>query len=148
MLVKRISFPPPLIFFICAGIMYLLPQWGTFYTPYFIVTLTILVAITIALLSLREFYYAKTTINPSSFEKTTHLITTGVFRISRNPMYVSLWLLLLSWFLYLGNSVGMLGLVLFVWIMNSSQIRKEERALLEKFGEEYHCYCQRVKRWL
>lgn len=145
---RSISLPPPLIFLICAGIMYLLPKLGEFYFSRLIIALLILMAIGISILSLWQFHRAKTTINPLSFEKTTQLVTTGIFRISRNPMYVSLWLFLFSWFLWLGNSIAILGLIFFVWIINELQIKREEQVLLQKFGKQYEYYCQKVRRWL
>lgn len=145
---RNISLPPPLIFLICAGVMYLLPKSGEFYFSRLIITLLILMAIGISILSLWQFHRANTTINPLSFEKTTQLVTTGIFRMSRNPMYVSLWLLLLSWFLWLGNSIAILGLIFFVWIINELQIKREEQVLSQKFGKQYEYYCQKVRRWL
>ncbi|MCW9710028.1 isoprenylcysteine carboxylmethyltransferase family protein [Avibacterium sp. 21-586] len=144
----KIILPPPFVFLICAGGMYFLPPLGRFHTSIFFIFTIILLASLISIFSLWQFYQAKTTISPLAVEKTSYLITKGIYAFSRNPMYLSLWLILLSWFLWLGNGLAILGLFLFVFIMNQFQIKQEEQLLLRLFGKSYQQYCQRVRRWL
>ncbi|SDY38217.1 Protein-S-isoprenylcysteine O-methyltransferase Ste14 [Nitrosomonas sp. Nm33] len=94
------------------------------------------------------FRVAGTTVNPMQPSKTSSIVTGGVYRISRNPMYIGFLLILLSWALLLSNIVSLAGLPLFVWYMNRFQIILEEQALIAKFGTEYVAYTKSVRRWL
>jgi protein-S-isoprenylcysteine O-methyltransferase Ste14 len=90
----------------------------------------------------------KTTLNPTKPSATSSLITTGVFRLTRNPMYLSLLLYLLAWAAYLSNWSALLFLPAFVLYINEFQIKPEERALSALFGPGYASYKARVRRWL
>lgn len=98
--------------------------------------------------ALNIFRIHKTTFDPLDPSKAEHLVVTGVYRITRNPMYVSLVLLLVAWCLYLGDLIAFLSVPLFFVAMTELQIKGEERALSRKFGDEYEAYKQRVRRWL
>ena len=76
------------------------------------------------------------------------MVTDGIYRYSRNPMYLGMALLLAAWALWLGNAAALLGIVLFVALINRYQIRPEERILAAKFGDDYRNYCRRTRRWL
>lgn len=72
----------------------------------------------------------------------------GVYRATRNPMYVGLALLLLAWTVYLGAPLALLGVAAFVAYITRFQIVPEERVLAQKFGPEFGAYRSRVRRWL
>jgi protein-S-isoprenylcysteine O-methyltransferase Ste14 len=91
---------------------------------------------------------AKTTLNPTKPADTSSLVTTGPFRFTRNPMYLSLFLYLLAWAVYLSNLSALLLLPVFVLYINQFQIKPEERILSSLFGAEYAAYKGRVRRWL
>jgi len=95
-----------------------------------------------------EFFRAHTTVNPHKPESASALVTSGIYRWTRNPMYLGLSILLLGWAVELGSLVGFLGPVLFVLLIQHVQIRPEERALRARFGEDYARYHARVRRWL
>ena len=95
-----------------------------------------------------SFALARTTINPMKPETTTSLVRSGVYGISRNPMYVGLLFVLAGWAVYLASAWALLGLVAFVPCMNRFQIAPEERALSALFGAEYTAYASKVRRWL
>ena len=95
-----------------------------------------------------QFIAAKTTINPLRPARASTLITTGVFAISRNPIYLADLLLLAALATWLGNVLNAALLALFVWTINRYQIAPEERALATLFGEAYAAYRARVRRWL
>ncbi len=95
-----------------------------------------------------SFRRANTTVDPTQPEASTTVVTSGIYRFSRNPMYVGLLLVLLGWACYLANPWCWLILPAFVLYMNHFQIIPEEQALAAKFGEAYHTYRQRVRRWL
>lgn len=89
-----------------------------------------------------------TTLNPLRPDTASSLVTSGVYRISRNPMYAGFLLCLCGWGCYLGNRYALLGPVIFVLYMNRFQILPEERALERLFGAEYDAYRRLVRRWL
>ena len=91
---------------------------------------------------------AKTTVNPLRPSRASSLVTTGIFGISRNPIYLGDLLVLAALAVWLGNVFNVVLLFLFVWTINRFQIIPEERALANLFGESYVAYCARIRRWL
>lgn len=99
-------------------------------------------------LGLLAFRAARTTFNPLKPERASTLVTTGVYRVTRNPMYVGTGFLLLAWAVFLSALLPFAGVAVFVLYITRFQIRPEERVLLSLFGEEYASYAARVRRWL
>ncbi|GAB5457359.1 MAG: isoprenylcysteine carboxylmethyltransferase family protein [Henriciella sp.] len=99
-------------------------------------------------ISVAAFIHARTTVNPMAPEQAQHLVTSGLYRYSRNPMYLGLLCALLGAALYLENLAAFLGPVLFVWLMTELQIKPEERALQLKFGDAFTDYRQKTRRWI
>jgi protein-S-isoprenylcysteine O-methyltransferase Ste14 len=91
---------------------------------------------------------ARTTIDPVHVDRASAMVTTGIYRITRNPMYVGLTCLLLSWAAWLAAPWGVLGPLVFVLFITRFQILPEERAMAAKFGAPYGDYKRRVRRWL
>jgi protein-S-isoprenylcysteine O-methyltransferase Ste14 len=91
---------------------------------------------------------ARTTLLPMRPRKTTSLVTTGIYRWTRNPMYLGLAVALVGWAAFLSAAWSLLGPVLFVLYVNRFQIQPEERVLTELFGAEFTNYIRRVRRWL
>lgn len=98
--------------------------------------------------AIRTFLRLGTTIDPVNIERAGRLVTSGVFARTRNPMYVSMVLLLTSLALALGQPVLLVGPVLFVLYITRFQIMPEERILTERFGSDYQDYQRRVRRWI
>ena len=94
------------------------------------------------------FIAARTTINPLRPARTSSLITTGIYAISRNPIYLGDLLVLAALAVWFGNVLNVMLLAPFVWYINRFQIIPEERALAQLFGEAYDAYRSRVRRWL
>ena len=94
------------------------------------------------------FQKAKTTLNPTKPATASSVVASGVYRVSRNPMYVGFLLALTSWATFLSHPLPFLFLPIFVVYMNRFQISPEEHALSAKFGDEYDRYKQGVRRWL
>lgn len=94
------------------------------------------------------FRRARTTVNPLEPERASALVVTGVYRHTRNPMYVGFALALLGWAAYLSNLGALLLVGGFVLYMNRFQIRFEERALEKAFGADYAAYRARTRRWI
>ncbi len=95
-----------------------------------------------------EFNRASTTVNPTQPESSSTVVTSGIYRWSRNPMYAGFLLILAGWAVQLASLAAVLLLPAFVLYMNRYQIQPEERVLTGKFGAEYLAYQQRVRRWL
>ena len=95
-----------------------------------------------------SFRSAKTTGNPGRPEMTSSLVTSGIYRISRNPMYMGLIFLLLAWATWLGSLFSIVIIVIFQQYVTRFQIVPEEKALAKRFAEKYHNYCSQVRRWL
>lgn len=98
--------------------------------------------------SILEFRRASTTIDPFHPEEASNLVDSGVFRFSRNPMYVSLLLVLIGWFIWLGSLYNLAVLALFVSYITVFQIKPEEAAMKSLFGEKFDQYCSKVRRWI
>lgn len=88
----------------------------------------------------RTFWRHKTTINPVDLENASVLVTSGVFRYSRNPMYVGFTTMLVGWAVCLASPWALLGLFAFVLFTNRFQIIPEERMMQAKFGQAYGDY--------
>lgn len=99
-----------------------------------------------AVLGERRFRRHGTPVRP--FEPTTALVTDGVFRYSRNPMYLGLVLVLAGLALLLGTLSPLFVLPLFVWLITTRFVRREEALLEERFGQRYADYRAKVRRWL
>jgi protein-S-isoprenylcysteine O-methyltransferase Ste14 len=94
------------------------------------------------------FNRAQTTINPFRPQNTSTLVTSGVYRATRNPMYLGMLAVLLGWSVFLGSALALLGPIAFVAYITRFQIIPEERVLLAKFGSVYGDYARNVRRWL
>jgi protein-S-isoprenylcysteine O-methyltransferase Ste14 len=107
-----------------------------------------LVGLGFSVAGVASFRRARTTINPTKPSTASSLVSGGVYRITRNPMYLGLLLVLLGWAVSLSNPLALLLVPVFVLYINRFQINPEERALSSLFGREYAAYKKRVCRWL
>lgn len=95
-----------------------------------------------------SFRRARTTVNPTKPEKTSSLVCSGVYRVTRNPMYLGLLLVLAAWAVFLSSAWALLGPLAFLLYIDRFQIAPEERVLSALFGPAYTAYKSRVRRWL
>src|SRR5262249_20133666 len=95
-----------------------------------------------------SFRRAKTTANPMKPHTSSSLVTSGVYSISRNPMYLGGLIMLLGWAVYLLNVLAFVLLPVYGLYINRFQIAPEERVLTSLFGDKYVAYQARVRRWL
>jgi protein-S-isoprenylcysteine O-methyltransferase Ste14 len=114
----------------------------------FVALVVLLLAAAIGLAGAGSFRKARTTVNPLQPDLASALVTTGIYRYTRNPMYVAVALALLSWSLFLGHALAPLGAFAFVAWMDRRQIPAEEHALRGLFGAGFERYCSQVRRWL
>jgi protein-S-isoprenylcysteine O-methyltransferase Ste14 len=82
------------------------------------------------------------------FEPSTALVTNGLYRFTRNPMYLGLVVSLIGAAVLFGTLSPFIPIPIFIWIIRTQFIRAEERFLEEIFGAEYLAYKSRVRRWL
>ncbi len=152
---QRLEFklPPPAIALTCGLLMWLVADA----TPSLAVALRWKMEIGVALGMLGLFFdasgflafrKARTTINPLNPGRTTAMVCSGIYRVSRNPMYLGLFLNLAGGVVYLAHPLALLGLPLFVVAITLFQIAPEERVLTEKFGADYIAYRDSVRRWI
>jgi protein-S-isoprenylcysteine O-methyltransferase Ste14 len=145
--------PPPIITAIFALVMWLASAYLTPITMAidFRIGAAMIVAVLAVLFLISggiSFRLAKTTVNPLKPESASSLVVSGIFKISRNPMYVGFALLLLAWCVYLSAPVLLMIVLLFTAVITRFQIIPEERAMLKLFGDEFIAYQQSVRRWL
>jgi protein-S-isoprenylcysteine O-methyltransferase Ste14 len=145
--------PPPVVVAIFAAAMWALARCiepGQFRIPgqtgWAIAVLV--VGLGLMLAAVASFVRAKTTVNPLRPARASHLVTTGVFAWSRNPIYLGDLLVLVAFALWFGQVLGFALLPLFVLYLNRFQIEPEEEALERLFGDDYRQYRTRVRRWL
>ena len=153
----ELKVPPPVVGLLMAALMWWLSNQAvlpnaTLETPR---VMRIASALVIALIGgafdlagLMAFRRSKTTVNPLKPEKTAVLVADGIYRVTRNPMYVGMLLLLVAWAVFLASPWALAGpLLFFAWI-DRFQIAPEERVLERKFGTAFDAYRRRVRRWL
>lgn len=149
--------PPPVIDAACALLMWVpahaLPQ-GRLWAPggnAWVLAVALTCAASggaVALAGAVEFRRARTTVNPLAPERASALVTGGIYRFTRNPMYLGMLLVLAGWAVWLGNAAAWLGLPVSMALLTRLQILPEERILAERFGDEFRRYAQRVRRWI
>jgi len=143
---------PPLVMLVFGGLMYLLDRFlpvgeFDFFGRRSMGTMVLILGFLIMVIAILQFFKKKTTTDPLHPEKANHLVTTGIFQYTRNPMYLAMLLFLIAFGLRLGNAFNTLLAAGFVYYMNHFQIKHEEKALTEKFGKEYLLYLKAVRRW-
>lgn len=126
----------------CVWPIRLLSTWSA----YLVGTLLLIASVLIIPSVFRRFRRARTSFNVR--KPATALITDGPYRFSRNPAYVSLTLLYLGVALLLNNVWVVLLVLPALLVMDLWIVRSEERHLEERFGEQYVCYKNTVRRWV
>jgi len=145
--------PPPLLVLLVAPAM-----WATVFVqapvtiePRVHVALRVFlgaVALTFGLSGILAFRRARTTINPVRIDQASRVVSSGIYRVTRNPMYVGLTALLTMWAVHLAVPLAFLGPVAFAVFIHFFQILPEERVMEARFGDEYLAYKNKVRRWL
>ena len=142
---------PPTHFFtylIISVILHLiLPIKQIIFFPYNLLGIILIIAgIILNLWADRIFKDQKTTVKPD--EKPTLLIDYGPFKISRNPMYLGMAIILIGTGIILGSISSFSGFVLFILAMEFYFIPDEERLMKESFGSDFENYKKKVRRWI
>ena len=149
----ELKVPPPVVVIVTAGLMWLASRME----PVFAFEIPARNAIAIGLAAIGfitglsgvvTFRRAKTTVNPLKPQSSSSLVSWGVYRVTRNPMYLGGLLILTGWAIFLSNPVVFLFLPAYIIYINMFQIAPEERALTDLFRSEFLAYKSRVRRWL
>ena len=145
--------PPPVAMLLLGLMAYCLGRWVpslSFPLPLrtLVVAVVAFAGLLLNVIPKLAFGRAGTTVNPLRPDKATALVSSGIYRYSRNPMYVGQALLLLAWVLYVGHWLGLFAVPLFVLYITRFQIVPEERVLAARFADEYAEFRRRVHRWL
>ena len=146
-----VKFPPPLLVVLVVGTGYLIDlvkPWPVLSAELVWLSgaVLILIALLIAVTALFQFLEASTHIEP--WRPTTTILKTGVFRYSRNPIYLAFVIATAGGGLVLNSWWILLGVPLLIWLLQQLIIKREEVYLASKFGEEYLDYRKKVRRWL
>ncbi|BDY04802.1 isoprenylcysteine carboxylmethyltransferase family protein [Ferrimonas sp. YFM] len=150
----ELKLPPVAVAFVIGLLMWLVAKihMGEQFLPQSIrlelTALFLLLGAVVGLSGVCAFKRHKTTVDPTRPENASTLVTTGIYQISRNPMYLGLFLWLTAWSCYLSHLIAMLLLIPFVLYMNRFQIRPEERVMEGLFGPQFEIYRRNVRRWL
>ena len=149
----NLKIPPPIVGLLIAALMVLVAR----HSPVLALPNALRQALALAFVAIGAlldlsgalaFRRARTTVNPLQPGKTSAIVDTGVYRFTRNPMYLGMAAMLTGGAVYLAAPLALLGPLAFAAYITRFQIQPEERALLAKFGEPYRAYCHRVRRWL
>ncbi len=145
--------PPPIVLVVFLVLMRMVALWDPIRLADsgFILAvslLTLIMGCLLALSGVLDFARARTTIDPLHPDKATQLVTGGVFRFTRNPMYLGMALVCVSAAIYWHSPLALLGVVGFVAYIQYFQIHPEEQAMQRLFGQQFTDYQQRTRRWL
>ena len=149
----ELKIPPPVVALLAGLVMWVI----SLKTPTLALPLVLRLGVSAALAvvgiyfdvaGLTAFRRAKTTLNPMKPDRASAVVRSGVFRITRNPMYLGLVFVLLGWAVYLESPWSLLGPMAFVAYIGRFQIMPEEKALEGHFGADYTAYKSGVRRWL
>jgi len=141
---------PPLWFFIsCAAMVsihYGFPQYDVVPADYRLAGWFVLAAaVCFAVAGKRQFDLVGTPVRP--FSDSTKLVMTGLFRWTRNPMYLAMAIGLMGLFVGLGTLAPLIVVPIFAWLITTHFIVHEERILEQRFGDDYRAYKASVRRW-
>ncbi|MCF6347701.1 MAG: isoprenylcysteine carboxylmethyltransferase family protein [Flavobacteriaceae bacterium] len=106
------------------------------------------IGILIGIIAIYAFRKARTTADPLHPAKASKLVIVSIYKISRNPMYLGMFFILLAFAVRLGSFFTFPILILYVWYITTFQIKPEEKVLTKLFEEDYSIYCKKVRRWI
>jgi len=149
----ELKIPPPAIAVLVVAVMWALSRATPSVQVPTGIRLTLALAVALAgigfsVAGVMSFRRAKTTLNPTKPQLTSSLVSSGIYTVTRNPMYVGLLLLLIALAIFMSSIWALLGPVAYFLYIGHFQIAPEERALTALFGAEYTAYLSKVRRWL
>ena len=115
---------------------------------FYIGILLLILGLAILISAVRLFRKDKTTVNPLSPEQATKLVTDGIFKYSRNPMYLGMVFILSSMAVFFNLIGGIILIALFCSYITKFQIIPEERAMSNLFSQDFNKYKHATRRWI
>ena len=140
--------PPPIVTIIILSIIYLFDVNEYNLNTDIISIVILFIGIIFIISAVIQFVDRKTTVNPTKPHKTTTLVITGTYKITRNPMYLGMLLIIISFAFYKTSIISLILMPFFIFYINKFQIEPEEYEMRKKFGKEYEDYCKKVDRWI
>jgi protein-S-isoprenylcysteine O-methyltransferase Ste14 len=145
--------PPLVVMAVIAGLMWLAaraaPAMGLAFPARPAIALGLAATgVGVAVAGVVSFRLAKTTVNPLKPGTASSLVVAGIYRVTRNPMYLGALIVLIGWAVFLANALAFVVAATFVLYLNRFQIIPEEKALMTRFGPEFAAYCGKVRRWI
>ena len=140
--------PPPIVTLIILTFIYLFEAKEFELNTEPISIIMLFIGLIFIFSAIIQFIRIKTTVNPTKPHKTTSLVITGIFKISRNPMYLGMLLIIISYAFYESSIISLILIPFFIFFINKFQIEPEEFEMRRKFGKEYEDYCRKVDRWI
>ncbi|GLQ31887.1 methyltransferase family protein [Litoribrevibacter albus] len=125
-----------------------LPLYSLGLVPLWIPILWVSIGVLLALSGVVEFRKKSTTVNPMKPDEASSLVTSGIFKYTRNPMYLGMTLVLIGGTFYFSELSTLIAGVFFVLYINQFQIKPEELIMQEKYGDSFKEYRAKVRRWL
>ena len=110
--------------------------------------LILFVGIFILIIPVSKFVKSKTTIDPIKFKKVNNLVTSGIYKYSRNPMYLGLLMVIISTSIFYLTIFSITTPFIFYFWINRFQIKREEIFLTKKFGQKYISYKSKTRKWI
>jgi protein-S-isoprenylcysteine O-methyltransferase Ste14 len=149
----KLRIPPVVIFFLALGILfgahYLFPELSYSFSNQTLLSRIFLgLGVLISFSGIISFRMKGTTVDPLHPKKASSLVRSGIYRYTRNPMYLGMALVMIGGIIRIGNPIGIVALIFFVWYITIFQIKPEEEALKKLFEDEYKTFCKKVRRWI
>ena len=153
MRVLELKVPPPIVALVTAVLMWLISRSVPLFAFVFPARNAFAIGLVaagliIGILGVLTFRRAKTTVNPTKPQSSSSLVSWGVYRVTRNPMYLGGLLILIGWAIFLSTPIGFLFLPGYILYIDLFQIVPEERVLTTLFGQDFIAYKSRARRWL
>ena len=148
---KKLKIPPPiLVIILITSIYFSSDKLDLISIPYrtLFSILILSIGILVIINPVVKFIKSKTTVNPVEFKNVEKLVTSGIYKYSRNPMYLGMIMIIISTTVYYLNFYSLLTPFIFYFWINRFQIKREEVFLEEKFGQEYLSYKTKTRRWI
>ena len=143
--------PPPIVTLICGISIY---YSKSFFNQFFdfsnngISLFLLILGLIVFITAVRSFRKQKTTVNPLKPKQASSLVTSGIFRFSRNPMYLGMLIILLSISFKFNLLGGIIISLSFFMFITKFQIYPEEEAMNELFGDKFTQYSNTTRRWI
>lgn len=148
--------PPPAILLVTLVIMFIVSRFDSarilradkFSINTLLATLLVVAGIAVIIFAIKEFRRAGTTINALKPETASRLVISGVFRFTRNPMYLGMLSVALGAVVFYGSAWCVIAVALFLAFITRFQVVPEERAMETLFGKQYDAYRACTRRWI